>query len=412
MNAKRFRDGLVNIVNTLANRRNPAAQNVPVTDRMQWHVMRAWYASGMGRRIINLKRGYALNDTLQFKTEADRLFHNKHLAKDIKKATGLMLGFGRAIIVIIEPEKNLADPLSKDVDFKTARREVFGGDMVTVIAPDIDLRSQRYMKPQAYSVRGHTIHHSRVIDFTYVEPAEYDLPNYQYGGISEFELISEQLANDAVVQRAGGRIIEINSTIFHKIKGWKDMLMMGKDDDIVKYVSTMADLRGIYGDGIIDSEDDVIEVSQVLTNLKEVDEMSLRRVGLVTGLPYPILVGESVGGLNSIGSQERQSFQDTIENLQSDYIAAPLAQYCALFGLDDVQFKENQGGTAGERMDYETKAIDNAVKLWGISEDYSAYLQDKDVIQPPAMNNWFPDHKDEPDPVETEQEEVTPEPEQ
>lgn len=394
MNTKRFRDGLVNIVNTLANRRNPAAQNVPVTTRMEWAHMRAWYTSGMGRRVINLKRGYALNDTIQFKNDADKEFYRKHLAKDIKKAVSLMLGFGRSIIVIIEPEKNLSDPLSDNVDFTTARREVFGGDMVTVIAPDIDLRSSRYMKPQSYSVRGHTIHHSRVIDFVYAEPAEYDLPTYQYGGISEFELISEQLTNDAVVQRAGGRIIEINSTIFHKIKGWKDMLMMGKDDDIVKYVSTMADLRGIYGDGIIDAEDDVIEVSQVLTNLKEVDEMSLRRVGLVTGLPYPILVGESVGGLNSLGSQERQSFQDTIENLQSDYIAEPMQKYCALFGLEEVTFKDNQGGTANERMDYETKVIDNGVKLATIGEDFSAYLQDKDVIKPVPMNNWFPDVDD------------------
>lgn len=412
MITKRFRDGLVNIVNTLANRRNPAAQNVPVTERMQWHVMRAWYSSGMGRRVINLKRGYALNDTLQFKTEADRLFYNKHLAKDLKKAAGSMLGFGRAIIVIIEPDKNLNEPLSKDVDFATARREVFSGDMVTVIAPDLDLRSDRYNKPQSYVVRGHPIHHSRVFDFTYVEPAEQDLPTYHYGGISEFELICEQLANDAVVQRAGGRIIEINSTIFHKIKGWKENVMMGNDDQIVKYVSVMADLRGIYGDGIIDAEDDVIEVSQVLTNLKEVDEMSLRRVGLVTGLPYPILVGESVGGLNSIGSQERQSFQDTIENLQSDYLADPLARYCALFGLEDVQFKENQGGTAGERMDYETKAIANAVNLNLLSEDYGAYLKERDVIKPEPINNWFPEPKDEPKPIEPEAEEVTPEPEQ
>lgn len=389
-NLKRFKDGLVNVVNSLANRRNPAAQNRPVSERMQYDVMRAWYSSGMGRRVINIKRGYALNDTLQFHHEADKKFYNKYLAKEVKKAVGLMLAFGRGIIVIIEDDKDLNQPLGKDLDFKKVRREVFGGDMVSVISTEINLRSPRYNKPQWYSVRGQQIHYSRVFDFTYVEPAEFDLPTYQYGGISEFELISEQLSNDAVVQRAGGRIIEINSTVFHKIKGWKEMLMMGKDDEIVKYVSTMADLRGIYGDGIIDSEDDVIEVSQVLTNLKEVDEMSLRRVGLVTGLPYPILVGESVGGLNSIGSQERQSFQDTIENLQSDYIAEPLQRYCELFNLQEVEFKENQGGTAIERVDYETKAIKNAVDLQSLSEDYGAYLEEKDVIKKSPIDSWFP----------------------
>jgi hypothetical protein len=397
MNFKRFRDGLANIVNQLANRRNPAAQNVQDAQKMSDSEMRNFFRTGMGRRIVGIKRGYALNDTLQFKNENQKKQYSKVAAKHVKAAVEYMLGFGRGAIVIIEGNKNLDEPLSEEIDWsiRGTKIEVFSGDMVFCPTPDIDLRSERYNKPKIYTVRGHTIHHTRVFDFTYVKPPELNLPEYQYGGISEFELIREQMINDGVIQRAGGRIVEINSTLFHKVKGFKDAMQMGNDDQIVKYVSSLADIRGIYGDGIIDAEDDVKEVAQALTNLAEVDQMSLRRVGLVTGIPYPILVGESVGGLNSIGAQERQSFQDTIENLQSDYIADPLARFCEVMGLDDVKFKDNQGGTANERMDYETKAIDNAVKLATLGEDYGKYLAEKDVIKPDPMSTWFPEVTDD-----------------
>lgn len=397
MNLKRFKDGLANVINSLANKRNPAAQNMQDAQRMSDSEMRNFFRSGMGRRIINIKRGYALNDTLQFDNDAQKDQYNKYLAKYVKTAVEYMLSFGRGIIVIIEGDKDLDQPLSKTVDWSTpgTKIEVFSGDMVFCATPDINLRSERYNKPRFYTVRGHQIHFSRVFDFSYVKPPELNLPEYQYGGISEFELIREQLINDAVVQRAGGRIVEINSTLFHKVKGFKDSLQLGKDDEVVKYVSMLADVRGIYGDGIIDSEDDVIEVAQALTNLAEVDQMSLRRVGLVTGIPYPILVGESVGGLNSIGAQERQSFQDTIENLQSDYIADPLMAFCEFMGLPSVKFRDNQGGTANERMDFETKAIDNAVKLAGLGEDYAKYLNEKDVIKPDSLDGFFTEVEDD-----------------
>lgn len=393
MNLKRFRDGLVNVINQLANRRNPAAQNVQDATKMGDSEMRNFFRTGMGRRIVGIKRGYALNDTLQFQSETHKEQYNKFLSKHVKVAVEFMLGFGRGAIVIIEGNKNLEDPLSEEIDWTLpgTKIEVFSGDMVFCQTPDVDLRSPRYNKPKFYSVRGYQIHYTRVFDFSYVKPPELNLPEYQYGGISEFELIREQLINDGVIQRAGGRIVEINSTLFHKVKGFKDQVQMGNDDAIVRYVGALADIRGIYGDGIIDGEDDVVEVAQALTNLAEVDTMSLRRVGLVTGIPYPILVGESVGGLNSIGAQERQSFQDTIENLQSDYIADPLAEFCRVMKLDEVKFKDNQGGTANERMDFETKVIANAVNLAGLGEDYGKYLEEKDVIKPDPMSTWFPE---------------------
>ena len=130
-------------------------------------------------------------------------------------------------------------------------------------------------------------------------------PMYNFGGISELELIRNEIVNDQIVQRAGSAIIEKNSTVFHKIKGFKEALAANRDRDLIKYYSALADLRSIYGDGIIDSEDDVVSVSQTLSDVADVSRLTLQRLAMVTGIPVPMLVGQAVEGLNSAGTQEQ-----------------------------------------------------------------------------------------------------------
>lgn len=245
------------------------------------------------------------------------------------------------------------------------------------------------MKPRHYVVRGKSFHWTRVIDFTHYLPTELDLPTYNYGGISEFEMIHTQLINDGIVERASGTILEKNSTLFHKVKGFKDAVRCGDDDALIQYYAKLAEIRGIYGDGLIDADDDVINIAQALTNLDSVDSITIRRLALVTSIPVPMLVGESVQGLNSTGKQERQSFQDMIENLQFDYMIDPVCELCCKFGIEGVQFKDNQGGTALERVEFETKVIDNAVKLDALGEDGRQYLIDHDVVKKDPWKDLF-----------------------
>lgn len=390
----RFTDGLANIVNQLANRRSAAATNRIVSTKLDWPQMRAIYRSGLGSKIVRIKAGYALNDTLQFKRKQDEELYKSKLERAVKKAAKQMIGFGRGIILINERGANHSKPAAS-FDLDRVKLDVFSGDMVSVTGVSTDLNDPRYQKPKHYVVRGASFHYTRVIDFTYFMPVEEDLPNYQYGGVSEFELIHAQMINDGIVERASGSIVEKNSTLFHKVAGFKDAIRCGDDDGIIQYYSKLADIRGIFGDGLIDSEDDVISVAQALTNLSDVDQITLRRLAMVTSIPLPILVGESVTGLNSAGTQERQSFQDMTETLQYDYLLDPITQLCAIYGINSVCFKDNQGGTANERLDYETKVIDNAIKLESLGEDYRGYLKDHDIIKDDPWKAVFGDPADE-----------------
>lgn len=391
-----FEDGITNIVNQLANRRSAVNTNIITAQRLDDSQLRAIYRTGLGAKILGIKTGYALNDTLKFDDDNDEELYKKRLQRAVKRAAKYMMGFGRGIILLNERGADLSRPAIGKMDMAKVKLDVFSGDMVTPMDVSINLSDARYQKPAKYMVRGKAFHWTRVIDFTYYMPTELDLPAYRYGGISEFEMIHTQLINDAIVERASGTILEKNSTLVHKVKGFAEAVRCGDDEYLINYYSRLAELRSIYGDAVIDGEDDIISVAQALTNLDSVDSITIRRLALVTSIPVPMLVGESVQGLNSTGHQERQSFQDMIEALQFDYMEDPIRDLCSHYGIEGVCFKENQGGTATERLDFETKVIDNALKLDALGEDYREYLIKNDIIKKDAWADLFKPDKEDP----------------
>lgn len=388
-------DGIVNVVNSLIQRRNAHINNEIVSEAMDYREMRAIYRSGIGSKIVRIKTNYALDDTISFASKEDEAAFNASLIHAVKKATKFMVGFGRGIILINEKGAVHSQPHTGTFDLKVCKLDVFSGDMVTASDVDLDLQSPRYNKPKAYQVRGSYFHYSRVIDFTYVEPPELDAPSYRYGGISEFELIREQLINDAIVQRASARIVEVNSTVYNKIKGFRVALMAGQDSDLIKYYSKMEDLRSIYGAGILDSEDDVISVTQALTNLADVDNITLRRLAMVTGIVLAVLIGENVKGMNSTGDNEMQTMTEMIQAFQFEFLLEPVNCLMASLGMGVIKFRDNQGGTPGERANYDKLVIGNAQMLNAIGEDGGLYLEDKGVVKKDDFDDFFKEDANE-----------------
>jgi len=160
---------------------------------------------------------------------------------------------------------------------------------------------------------------------------------------------------------------------------------------MVEYFSRMEDIRGIHSAGLIDLEDEVLEISQTIANLAQADQITLRRLAMVTGMSITSLVGENAKGLNSTGENEAKMDQDMIESLQSEYLLEPINHLMRKCDQGIVSFKENQGETAGDRIEYDTKAIDNATKLQLMGEDYKLYLEDKDIIQQDDLAEFFKD---------------------
>jgi len=384
----KFADGLKSLVSGLVNRRDAMSTNAFQSQRLDSNTLRQVYRTGIGSKIIRLKAGYSLKDTIQFDTVGDSDYFNLRLKNKVKEASKWMLAFGRGIIVVHHKCDDLSKPLAV-VDSDKALLNVFSGDMVTIGDIDRDLQSAKYYKPKFYNVRGAIIHHTRVVDFTYVQPPELDAPDFFYGGIGEFDLIYDQLIADGVVQRAAPKIIEKASSMFYKVAGFKDAMRNGTDVEMVDYFGRMEDIRGIYTAGLIDKEDDLEVVSQNISNLADADMITLRRLAMVTSIPLSMLVGENVKGLNSSGDSERAAFQDAIEIIQDDYLEPKINELMRLLGKGGISFRDNQGETANDRIDYETKVIDNAIKLASIGEDYAQYLEDKDIVKDDDFSTMF-----------------------
>lgn len=384
----KFTDGVMNFVNLLANTRNATAQNAVVSNKVPDEQLRAVYKSGLGNKIIRLKAGGALKNTLEFESKEDKKFYENRLQDSVRRAANFMLAFGRSIIVIHHRGDDLGSPLGK-VDRSRVIYSVFSGDMVYAHAMNFDIQSEFYLKPKFYQVRGTKIHHTRVIDFTYVEAPELEKPTYRYGGISEFELIYAQIVNDGIVERVAPTVLEKNAIPTIKVKGFKAALQTKKEQDMVTYFTTMEGAASVYGARLLDSEDEIGVTNQTLTNLSEVDMITLRRLSMVTGIPLPYLVGESVRGMNSAGETERQVMQDMWEDLQEQYLQRPITELMMKSGQGRVWFKENQGWTPLTRMDYETKAIANAQVLWTMGEDHEAYLNERSIVEVDEMKVFF-----------------------
>lgn len=393
--SKRFADGLASLTNKLANNRSAQNTNRMTAYRVDWDELRAIYRSGMGSKIVRLKSGIALDDTLSFESKEDEAFYKSRLQQHVKDAAKFQLGFGRSLMVIHEPGADLSQPLGKISDWSRVRYHVFSGDMVYVQSVNYNLNSPDYFKPTRYSVRGFTIHPSRAVDFSYVRPVEFDAPEYFFGGISEFELIRNELVSDQVVQRAVPAILEKSSTLFYKIKGFKQALQDKREDDIVRFTQAMESVRSVFGAGLLDQEDEIEVHNQALTNLSESDMITLRRLALVTGLPLSWLVGEAANGLNSTGEGERQVLKQTIASYQSEYLLEHINRLMRLHGRGEVEFKDGLLETDADRMTMDTKAIQNALVLWQMGEDYDQYLRDHDVIKP---DNWDELFAGDPDP--------------
>lgn len=393
-----FADGLKSVFSSLVERRNALNQNeFSGGTALQDTAKRSIYKTGIGNKIVRIKAGYALNDTIKFCNKSDKDFYNKRLAKELKRATKFMLVYGRGVIMLHHAGDNLSKPLTR-IDKDTIRIKAFSGDLVTVANVEFDVSSVHYNKPKTYYIRGFAVHHTRIIDVCYVEPPEFEAGNYNYGGISEFELIHNQLITDGIVERASATIIEKASSFIYKVVGFKDNLRAKKDHEVVNYFSRIEDMRSIYGAILLDAEDNAEAVNQNLTNLQEVNENSLRRLAMVCGVPLAWLVGENVKGMNSSGDNERLVFQDMIEALQSDYIIDPLNDLLNKLGIDSAEFKENQGETPLARAEYDTKVITNAKMLWEMGEDFGSYLEEKGVTEKDEWRNFFEEEVEEEEP--------------
>jgi len=378
---RKLQDGLESIINYLTNARNPTNTNEISSTLLKDKERRAIAKNGLGRKILDIKAGYSLRDTLEFNSEKDEKFYKKFLAKKVRNCAKSQMGYGRGIIVINERGSDLKEPMKSPPNLKTTHFQFFSGDMVFVADYERDLNSPRYHRPISYLVRGRQFHHSRVVDFLFVRPDELEDALYRFGGISLFDIIYDQLVNDSSVERSSALIAEKGAQKIYKMDGFKDLVQTGQEQTVINYVRNLETLAGVSTASIIDKNDEIETISLQLSGISEIHEASLRRVAMVTAIPIAWLIGENVRGLNSSGDNERQIFQEGVMDYQDEYLKEPLNELMLKIGLGEITFKEDQFVTPVEGMERHSKLIDNAARLQEMGLDGEQYLIDHGVVE-------------------------------
>lgn len=389
-----FFDGLKNVYQSIVNTRSATANNRTEHIALDYTTMTDMYKSGLGSKVIRLKAGAALSDTIQFVSEEDEDFYRKKLEQHVKDAAKFMMAFGRGVIFVHNKGDDISKPLIEINPDKLIVRS-FSGDIVTAMDVDRDLESSRYMKPKIYNVYGKVIHHSRIIDFVYVRPVELDLPYYRYGGISEFELIYEQFIADSIIQRACPVALERSSNWVYKLEGFAAAIQSKQSTEIATTMAIIENARSMYGAAVIDKNDEVLSLSSSLQNLGEIDQIGLRRLAMVTGIPLSVLIGESVRGLNSTGENEMTSYLNMVSDFQQDYLLKPINDLMVKCDQGSIEFSENSGQSPEKSAAYEKTIIENAAIMTGMGLDGAKYLESKGIVEPVNFDSFFEGGDDE-----------------
>lgn len=395
--AKKFKDGIQSLTRKLSNTRNAQNTNVITSTKLSDAERNEIYKTGIGNKIARIKAETAMKEGFVFDNKDDKEFYDERLSQKIEDAVKFMIAFGRSALVIVEKDQDdLSKPLGRNINIDNLVFHVFDGYKITVAEVETDLTSDRYKKPNMYNINGHNFHHSRVIDFKYVKPIEDDMPDYNYGGISEYDLIVDQLIADGIIERAVPMVLDKSSVPVYKIKGFKQALQNKQEDNLINYFASIESARSIAGAVLMDSEDGAEMLTQTLSNLSEADQIGLRRIAMVTSIPLSILVGENVKGLNSSGENEMSIFNSMISGLQKHYIHRPVNQLMSKLGLEKVKHKQPEQLTPIEKADLETKYLDNAVKIATVlGGDHNRYLKERGLEIQEDFEDSFKDEEDE-----------------
>lgn len=374
-----FTDGIKSLVNQAMNNRAGTASNTFVSERIDRDELKAISKLGISRKITDIKSQSVFKEGVSCENEEQLKVLEEKIIPEVSKAIKHMLDFGRGIVVIFDDSEDLSTPLTTN-NINRLRFKAFSGySITTTVLNTSNIKEDNYNKPTYYNMLNERIHYTRVMDFTYAEPVEEDKPDYQYGGISEPELIYTQLINDSVVERAVPTLIEKVSSFFYKVSGFKQLLQQKKESTLLQYFSNLENLRSIYGAGIIDKEDDTVMQNQSLAGVDSIDKISLRRLAFVTGIPVSWLVGESVQGLNSTGDNETSIFWSMIKNLSNRYVLPVLNDKLIFLGMQKVTINDPYQQSPLEKAQYENQVLLNAQIISDLGFDTEKYMEDKNV---------------------------------
>ncbi|MDR0579773.1 MAG: DUF1073 domain-containing protein [Campylobacteraceae bacterium] len=384
---KKIYDGLLNLYNATYNRRVAANQFIiSSSERLMPQEAKDYYKTGVGNKIVRKLTNSVYKNGFVFDNKEQEKIFFKKVFPDIRKATYSMFAYGRGVVVIVENGKRLDEPLGEvNIMNDSVVIRSFDATVVQPLAKDdrsVDVENNifalDYLRPNKYQINNVLVDKSRVIDFTYVAPPDIELPLYQYGGISLFELIKDEIKNILLGRDGVGSAIHRSSIPVFAVEGLMDEALRGKEQVILKMIEDIMDKATFLNAIAVDKEGVVPStLSQTFTGIKDATDFLFRMVSFVTDIPLSELIGENVRGLNATGDNEVTSWNEGKENIQQNYLINPINRLNVKLGIEQIEFKSPEQIKLKERAEIDAIVLDNAAKMEMLGINPKLYLKGK-----------------------------------
>lgn len=248
------------------------------------------------------------------------------LMKHCNTALRWSMSMGGALMVLGVNDGGALDvPLNdqgvKDVEFL----RVYDRYQCTIVGRVTDPLSREYGKPEMWLISPNSggtpykVHASRVCVFD-GEPVQ-DLIRQQNDGwgLSVYQSCYDQLIRLGTSHQWALALLERAQQAVHGIPNLSQNLRTpGGEDAIKKRVDVVDMVRGIMNTVIVDAEETYDIKGASFTGVTDIVDRFAEALSGVTGIPVYLLMGRSIGGLNSTGAANMDGWYARIEAMQND----------------------------------------------------------------------------------------------
>lgn len=232
--------------------------------------------------------------------------------------------YGGALIVgLFDDSRDPREPLDLANVRSLRGVRVLDRHEATVARYDDRLESTRVGRPEYWNITiagttSRTVHHSRTI-----QVQGNDLPPrviYARGGWggSMLDLVFDGFRNWQSTMGYLPEFITLLTQGIFRQKGLADGILAGQEDRLAARYETLRAAMGVLGDIAIDADEEAYEIAQrPVSGVGEVIDKLVEAFVAETDMPRSILLGETVGGLNTgENAGETRAWYDYVASLQ------------------------------------------------------------------------------------------------
>lgn len=294
--------------------------------------------------------------------------------------------YGGCIAVLgIDDGGELYEPVNEDAIRDIKFIHLFDRFNVWWTTSDIysNINNPKYGTPEIFHVTPYhggvqfAVHESRCLRMQgEVMPERLMIMN-QGWGTSVFQTLHNVIRDEAISYQAAGNIVQdfIQTTI--KIQNLSDMIRAGQSAIVNQRMQLIDTSRSVANTIILDALEDYSKSASSVAGLADLLDRFSLKLSSATGIPYTLLMGQGVKGLNATGDADIRLFYDKIKAEQIRILKPALHRLCRLIMLSKngpLKGKEPEGWDIQFNPLWQMSETETAAYRYQVAQTDQIYL--------------------------------------